>query len=204
MPDKDRSGIKQPTQLKQLNLNEISKPLWTKISRNDFISLIKDVVNNLDDKDYQTTVDKRKYDFKIAEKYLLEIIIKKISENDALKLYNSLVKPEVAALKKASSRGKNKRNKTLNILNNIESRFFEGLYLHYSNDNLEPETEEGMTERIKSRKQRSAEIANKEKKISLELFRKYFGYFSPSNMYMALNETKKLRRKQGTSKYNRK
>ena len=76
--------------------------------------------------------------------------------------------------------------------------------MHYSNDNLEPETEEGMTERIKSRKQRSAEIANKEKKISLELFRKYFGYFSPSNMYMALNETKKLRRKQGTSKYNRK
>ena len=55
---------------------------------------------------------------------MLEIIIKKISENDALKLYNSLVKPEVAALKKASSRGKNKRNKTLNILNNIESSFF--------------------------------------------------------------------------------
>ena len=204
MPDKDRSGIKQPTQLKQLNLNEISKPLWIKISRNDFISLIKDVVNNLDDKDYQTTVDKRKYDFKNAEKYLLEIIIKKISENDALKLYNSLIKPEVAALEKASSRGKNKRNKTLNILNNIESSFYESLYLHYSDDNLEPETEEGMAERIKLRKQRSAEIANKEKKISLELFRKYFGYFSPSDMYKALNETKKLRRKQGTSNYNRK
>ena len=136
LPDKDRSGIKQPTQLKQLNLNEISKPLWIQISRNDFISLIKDFVNNIDDKDYQTTVDKRKYDLKNAEKYLMEIIIKKISEKEALELYNSLIKPEVTAIDKASSRGKNKRNKTLNILNNIESSFFEGLYLHYSDDNL--------------------------------------------------------------------
>ena len=136
LPDKDRSDIKQPTQLKQLNLNEISKPLWIQISRNDFISLIKDFVNNLDDKDYQTTVDKRKYDLKNAEKYLMEIIIKKISEKEALELYNSLIKLEATALDKASSRGRNKRNKTLNILNNIESRFFEGLYLHYSDDNL--------------------------------------------------------------------
>ena len=28
LSDEDRSGSKQPTQLKQLNLNEISKPLW--------------------------------------------------------------------------------------------------------------------------------------------------------------------------------
>ena len=48
------------------------------VSRNNFISLIKDVVDNLDDKDYQTAVDKRKYGLKNAEKYLLEIIIKKI------------------------------------------------------------------------------------------------------------------------------
>ena len=47
-------------QLKQLNLNEISKPLWIEIPRNDFISLIKDVFDNLDNKDFQTTVNKRK------------------------------------------------------------------------------------------------------------------------------------------------
>ena len=52
MSDEDRSGIKQPTQLKLLNLNKVSKPLWIEISRNDFISLIKVVVDNLDDKDY--------------------------------------------------------------------------------------------------------------------------------------------------------
>ena len=52
-PDEDRSNIKQPTQLKHLNLNEISKPLWIKISKNDFISSIKDVNDNLDNKHYQ-------------------------------------------------------------------------------------------------------------------------------------------------------
>ena len=52
LSDEDRSGTKQPTQLKQLNLNKLSKPLWIEISRNDFVSLIKVVVDNLDDKDY--------------------------------------------------------------------------------------------------------------------------------------------------------
>ena len=94
LSDEDRSDIKQPAQLKQLNLNEISKPLWIEIPRNDFISLIKDVFDNLDNMDFQTTVNKRKYDLKNAEKYLLKIIIKKISRNEVLKLYNSLI-PDV-------------------------------------------------------------------------------------------------------------
>ena len=66
LSDEDRSDIKQPTQLKQLNLNEISKQLWIQIPRNDFISLIKYVFDNLDNKDFQTTVNKRKYDLKNA------------------------------------------------------------------------------------------------------------------------------------------
>ena len=40
--------------------------MWIEISRDDFILLIKDVVNNLDNKDYQTTANKRKYDLKNA------------------------------------------------------------------------------------------------------------------------------------------
>ena len=56
LPDEDRSNIKQPTLLKHFNSNKMLKPLWIKISRSDFISLIKDVVDNLDDKDFQTTV----------------------------------------------------------------------------------------------------------------------------------------------------
>ena len=68
----------------------------------------------------------------------------------------------------------------------------------------EPTPEESIAERVKLRRQRSAEIAKKEKKIGLELFGRYFGYLSPSDMYKALNETKKPRRKQGRSKRNRK
>ena len=80
LSDEGKSGINQPM---QLNLNEISKPLWIKITKNDFISLIKDGANDL----------------KYAEKYLLEIIIKKISKNEAHKLYDSFIKPDVDTFK---------------------------------------------------------------------------------------------------------
>ena len=127
---------------------------------------------------------------KNAEKYLLEIIIKKISKNEALKLYNSLIKPYIDALKQTEGKGKNKRNNILNILNNIESSFFEGLSFHYKDKSLE--TEENIAEKTKLRRRRLDEIAKKEKKVSLELFKTYFDYSSLSNMYKALNETKSL------------
>ena len=120
--------------LKHLNLNEMWKPLWIKISKNDFISLIKDVTNNLDDKNYQTTADKRKYDFKNVENFLLEITTEKTSQGEGRKLYNDLIKPDVDALQQTKGKGKNKRNNILNILNNIESSLFEGLYLHHNDD----------------------------------------------------------------------
>ena len=68
----------------------------------------------------------------------------------------------------------------------------------------EPTPKESIAERVKLRRQRSAEIAKNEMKISFELFGRYFGYSSPSDMYKALNETKKPGRKQGRSKCNRK
>ena len=70
--DEDRSHIKQRIQLKQLNLKEISKQLWIEIPRNDFISLIKEVVDNLGNKDIETTVNKRKYNLKNAKKKFAE------------------------------------------------------------------------------------------------------------------------------------
>ena len=78
MSDGDRPDIKQLTQLKQLNLNEISKLSWINLSRENFNSLIKDVVDNLDNADYKTTVNNRRYDLKNKEQFLLEIITKKI------------------------------------------------------------------------------------------------------------------------------
>ena len=85
------------------------------MSRKDFISFIKDVVNNLDNKNYQTVINNNKYNLKNAEQFLLEIVVKKISKNDARKLYENLVDPKVIELTRTkSNRGENKR---LNILN---------------------------------------------------------------------------------------
>ena len=153
MSDKDRSGIKQPTQLNQLNLNKVSKPLWIELPRNDFISLIKDVVDNLDNKDYQTTIDKGKYYLKNAEKHLPEIITKKISKNEARERYNSLIKPDVDMLNNALRRSKSKRNNILVILDNIKSSFFEVFYFHYQDKSSE--TDESIAERTQLRRQRS-------------------------------------------------
>ena len=66
MSDENRSDLKQPTQLKQLKLIEIPKPLWIKLSREDFNSLIKDVVGSLDNEKYKTIVDGNKYNLKNA------------------------------------------------------------------------------------------------------------------------------------------
>ena len=116
LPDEDRSNIKQPTQLKHLNPNEISKPLWIKISGSGFISLIKDVNNNLDNKDYKTKVGDNNYNLKTAKTFFLEITTKKINKNEARKLYKGLIKPNVDALMHVKGKGKNKRNNILNIL----------------------------------------------------------------------------------------
>ena len=77
MPERSKSDTK-PTQLKQIDLNEITKPLWIKLSRSDFASLIKDVVNNLDNKDYQTKINNYNYDLTNVEQFLLEIVTKKL------------------------------------------------------------------------------------------------------------------------------
>ena len=119
MSDEDKSSIELPTKLKQLNLNETLKPLWINMSRKDFNLLIKDVADNLNNKVYQATVNGLKYDFQKKNEFLLGIGTKKISENKARELYNSLMKPDVDMLKNALSRGKDKRNNILNLLNNI-------------------------------------------------------------------------------------
>ena len=116
LPDEDRSNIKQPTQLKHLNPNEISKPLWINISGSGFISLIKDVNDNLDNKDYKTKVGDNNYNLKTAKTFFLEITTKKINKNEARKLYKGLIKPNVDALMHVKGKGKNKRNNILNIL----------------------------------------------------------------------------------------
>ena len=167
---KQKLGIKQPTQLKQLNPNEISKSLWIEVHRNDFISLIKDVVDNLDNKDYQTTVDGLKCDLKNGRKVFAGSNYQKNSKNKPLELQDSLMKPDFDALKNASDTCKNKRKNILNVLDNIELSVFDGTYFHQRNQSLE--SEESIAERTKLRRQRFDEIAEKEKNINNELLKK--------------------------------
>ena len=101
------------------------------MSRSDLASLIKDAVDNLDKKDYQTKINNDNYDLTNAEQVLLEKVTKKISKNEALKLYENPIEPKAVKLVKAKGRGKHKRNNILNILDNIKSIIFEGRYFHY-------------------------------------------------------------------------
>ena len=101
-----------------------------------------------------------------------------------------MIKPDVDKLEKSKGRGKDKRNNTLTILNIIETSVFDGVYLHYSDTPSEPELEESIEKRIQLRKQKLNEVTRKGKKISSELFEKYFDYSNPSYMYKDLNKTK--------------
>ena len=67
LSEEDRSDIKQSMQLKQPNLNEISKPLWINLFREDFDLLINYVADNLDNKNYKTNVDGRPYSLENAK-----------------------------------------------------------------------------------------------------------------------------------------
>ena len=95
LSEKSKLDTKEPTQLKQINLNEIIKLLWIKLSINAFWPLIKDVVNNLDNNNYQTTISNNKYDLKNAEQFLLKIVTKRINKNEEHKLYKNLIEPKI-------------------------------------------------------------------------------------------------------------
>ena len=121
-----------------------------------------------------------------AKKLLVKITNQKISEKEALKLYFDLIPTDIAALKKKEGKGRDRRNNILNVLNNLES-VFTCVYLNYSNK--PSELEESIAKRTKLRRQRSNEIAKKEKVIDSISFREYFEYLSPRDMYNNLNKT---------------
>ena len=114
-----KSNKKEETETKKLN--KIKRPLWAKINKNDFDSLIQDVYSNLDNDKFKTTVNKKVYDLENAEKLLLIIGTQKISEEDAKKLYSNLITPDIIKLTNVKSKGKNKRNNILSVSDNLES-----------------------------------------------------------------------------------
>ena len=125
---------------------------------------------------------------KNAEQFLLKIVPKKNSENEAHELYKILAKPKVNKLKNARGRGKDKRSNILNILQNIESHTFDGYYYHYFH---KPKiTEERIAERTKLRRQRLDMVKEKERNVNNELLSHYFNCTNPSNMLSKLSDAK--------------
>ena len=122
-----------------------------------------------------------------AKKFLLKITTQKISEKEALKLYSDLIIPDIVTLEESKGKAKDQRNNILNVLKNLQS-VFTGLYFHHVNVS-KPESEESIVEKTKLRRQRSDEIVKKENMIGPKLFREYFEYLSPSDMYKNLNKT---------------
>ena len=92
-----KSTKKEKTETK--NPDKIQKPLWIKLNKNDFDLLTEDVYNNLYNNKSKTTIDGKAYDLRNAKKFLLEITTKQISQNEALKLYDDLIRPDATALK---------------------------------------------------------------------------------------------------------
>ena len=77
MSETSKSDTEQSIQLKQIDLNEITKLPWIKSYRSNFASLMRDVVNTLDNENYQSKINNVNYDLKSVEPFLLEIVTKK-------------------------------------------------------------------------------------------------------------------------------
>ena len=88
---------------------------------------------------------------------MVKIITKKISKNEAIKLYNNSIKPDVNALSNVPGKGKCKKINMLNVLDNIKSSF-DGFYLHYKDVPKETVYERSIAERSKLRGERTSEI----------------------------------------------
>ena len=98
-----------------------------------------------------------------------------------------MIIPDIATLEESKGKVKDQRNNILNVLTNLQS-VFTGLYFHH--DNVpKPESEESIAERTKLRRQRSDEIVKKENMVDPKLFREYFDYLNPSDIYKNLNKT---------------
>ena len=133
--------------------------MWIKLCRIDLASLIKDVLNNLDNKDYQTKINNDNYDLKNVEQVLLKIVTKKISKNEAHELYKILIEPKVDKLKNAKGKRNDKTSNILNILENIEWIIFDSYYYYFDKPKI---TEKSIAERTQLKRERLDMVKEKE------------------------------------------
>ena len=118
-----------------------------------------------------------------GKKFLEKITTQKISEENAKKLYSDLITLDITELENAKGKGKNKRNKILNVLKNLEL-IFTGVYFHYKDVPLE--SEKSIAEGKEIRRQKLDEISKKETGINKGLFKNYFKIEMPTAMLKTL------------------
>ena len=109
-------------------------------------SLTQDVYNNLNNDEFNTTVNKKACDLKSVKKFLAKIATQKISEKKAHELYSDLIDPDITELEKSKSKGKDRRHNILSDLKNLKLAFT-SIYLNYSDK--PSESEESIAERTK-------------------------------------------------------
>ena len=167
---------------------EMQKPLWFKINKKEFDELTRNIYNNQDNNDFKFTINRKTYDLKNAKLFWTEVITRKITKNAAKKLYDKLIQKDIDTLEKSKSNKPEKHN-ILNILENVGA-IFTGAYMHHEDMPKETMFKRNIAERIKLKKEKLDEIKQKEQNINNDLFRKYFKYQSPSDMYKKLNGQK--------------
>ena len=152
------------------------------LKKSEFHKLKSNIYDNENNKDFKITINKKTYDLKIAKNFWSKVTPSKISRNHVRKLYNKLIQKDIDALQREKSNSNTKYN-ILEILENIGA-IFTGTYLHYKEVPRKIIVERNISEKVKLRRTRIAEIEEEEKNIGNKLFKEYFfNYRNPSDMY---------------------
>ena len=75
---------------------EMQKPLWFKINRKEFEELKGEIYNNQNNNDFKFTINRKTYDLKNAKIFWAEVTTRKITKNEAKKLYNELIQKDIS------------------------------------------------------------------------------------------------------------
>ena len=162
--------------------------LWFRINKWEFDELKSSIYDNQNNKDFKITISKKSYDLKNAKIFWTKVTTSKISRNEVKKLYNELIQKDIDPLKREKINNIKKHN-ILEILENIDA-IFTDTYLHYKKVPKKTIVERNISEKVKLRRGRIAEIEEEEKNIDNKLFKEYCtNYWNPSDMYEKLHMT---------------
>ena len=151
---------------------KMQRPLWFETYKPECDELTGDIYDNQNNKDFKITINKKTYHLKNTKKFWRQVTRRKISRNEAKKLYKKLIRKDPDALEKGKSNSIKKHN-ILKILDNINTTFT-GTYLHYKDVPKETIFGTSIAKRVKLRRENITEIKEDEKSINNEFFKESF------------------------------